>query len=289
MSDTRTGKWAANEKSDLVHLASCIHHKAFGFVTRDARILRHSGTLLEKYKLRVISPLDLSESFGEVDTYRPDLSVAVGQEEIKVSSLDDGIDTAAESFLREMGIDETTISDCLAAGTTQSPRTRLVVQTRDGIVGIGSWDARTSLSRQSDAYLYVDEENRNCDRAVDHLLGSMINRGNPGQLFSSDLMTGPGQRRTREVAIRRGFQPIPDGDGGNLRRLRKVSLSGAITKDHWLSFRSEFHDATGLELVHSMPSYDEMSNTGIVLTGQEVGGPQQFLSLTLRPCCRPVR
>ena len=180
VADTRTGKWAANEQSDLVHLASCVHHKAFGFVTRDARILRHSGTLLEKYKLRVISPLDLSESFGEVETYRPALSVAVGQKEIKVSTLDDGIDTAAEDFLRKLGINETTISYCLSPGTTQSPRTRLVVQMRDVIVGIASWEAKVGFTGNSQAYLYVEEENPVSDKAIDHLLESMINRGNFG-------------------------------------------------------------------------------------------------------------
>ena len=208
VTDTRTSKWAANEQSDLVHLASCIHHKAFGFVTRDARILRHSETLLKKYKLRVISPLDLSESFGEVETYRPALSVAVGQEEIKVSVLDDGIETAAEGFLRKLGINETTISYCLSPGTTQSPRTRLVVRTRDGIVAIASWEDKVGFAGNSQAYLYVEEENPVSDKAIDHLLELMINRGNFGQMFSFDLRTGLGQRRTREVAIKRGFQPV---------------------------------------------------------------------------------
>ena len=267
VADTRTGKWAANEQSDLVHLASCIHHKAFGFVTRDARILRHSGTLLEKYSLRVISPLDLREPFGEVDTYLPEFSVAVGQEEIRVSNLDEG-DAGAESFLREMGIDETAISYCLAAGTTQSPRTRLVVRTGEGIVGIGSWEARTSLSRKADAYLYVDEGNWNADRAIDYLLESMTNRGHLGQLFSFDLKTGPGQRLTREVAIRRGFQPIRGEEGNALQSLRKVSHRGVITNDNWESFRNDFKEATGFELAHSMPKHDELSNTGIVFNNR---------------------
>lgn len=265
VADTRTGKWAANEQSDFVHLASCIHHKAFGFVTRDARILRHSGTLLEKYGLRVISPLDLSESSGEVDTYLPQFSVAVGQEEIKISSLDEGVNAAAASFLREMGIDKATISYCLAAGTTQFPRTRLVFQTGEGVVGIGSWEAKISLSKKADAYLYVDEENRNADRVIDHLLESMINRGQLGQLFAFDLRTGQGQRKTREVAIQRGFQLIQDEEGDTLQSLRKVSFMGVVQSENWESFRSAFKEVTRYELAHSMPSHDELSNTGIVL------------------------
>ena len=268
IANTRTGKWAANEQSDLVHLASCIHHKALGFVTRDARILRHTGTLLEKYKLRIISPHDLSESFGEVDTYQPEFSVAVGKEKIKVASLDEGLDAGVESFLREMGIDEADISCCLAAGTKQSPRIRLVVRTGEGIVGIGSWEARVSSSPNAIAYLYVDEENWNADRAMDHLLESMTNRGHLGQLFAFDLRLGQGQRRTRELAIRRGFQPIRGEEGDAPQILRKVSHRGAITNDDWKSFRKDFNEATGVELAQSMPKHDELTNTGIVLNSK---------------------
>ena len=271
VADTRTGKWAANEQSDLVHLASCIHHKALGFVTRDARILRHTRTLLEKCKLRVISPLDLSESFGEVDTYQPEFSVAVGKEEIKIASLDESHDAEAESFLREMRIDEADISYCLAAGTTQSPRTRLVVRTGEGIVGIGSWEARVSSSLNAIAYLYVDEANWNAEKAIDHLLESMTNRGHLGQFLACDLKLGQGQSRTREVAIRRGFQPIRGEEVDASQILRKVSHRGAITSDDWESFRKDFKEATGVELPHSMPKQDELANTGIVLNSK--GGP----------------
>ena len=271
---TKTGKWAVNDESDLVHLASCIHHKAFGFVTRDAGILRHTKELLQKYGLRIISPLDLSESFGEVDTYQPQISITVGQDEIKVSSLDEGIDPEVESFLSKMGLDKITISSCLGAGTIQSPQMRLVVRTGERIVGIGSWDAKISLSRKTDAYLFVDEKNPNADRAIDHLLESMITRGNFGQLFSFDLRIGSGQIRTREVAIMRGFQPVRDGEGGNLKSLRKVSYRGAITRDKWQSFKRDFKEATNYELLaHSMPSYQEMSNTGIILVGQDKSQP----------------
>ena len=262
-----------NEESDFSHLASCIHHRAFGFVTRDAGILRHTKELLEKYGLRIISPLDLSESFGEVDTYQPQMSITVGQDEIKVSSLDEGIDAEVESFLSKMGLDEIIIPSCLAAGTTQSPRMRLAVGTGERIVGIGSWDAKIVLSRKTDAYLIVDEENPNSDKAIDHLLESMISRGNFGQLFSFDLRMGSGQIRTQEVAIMRGFQPVRDGERGNLKSLRKVSYRGAITKDNGLSFRGDFKEATDFELPRCMPNYDEMSNTGIVLIGKDKSQP----------------
>ena len=275
----KTGKWAVNDESDLIHLASCIHHRAYGFVTRDAGILQHTEELHEKYGLRIISPLDLSDSFGEGETYQQQIAVNLDHEEIKVSSLDDGIDAEAESFLSKMGIGETDMTYCLAPGTRQSPRMRLVVQAGEMIVGIGSWDAKIGLARPTEAYLYIDEDAPSSDRAIDHLLESMIHRGNFGKLFSFELRMNPGQMRTREVAIKRGFHPIREEEGNTLQKLRKVCQRGPITTDNWLSFRNDFKEVTDLELSDNMPPHAEMSNTGIILLYEEDKSRPQTVSL----------
>ena len=61
--------------------------------------------------------------------------------------------------------------------------------------------------------------------------------------------------------------------GDALNWLRKVSFRGVVTKDDWLSFKNDFKEATDFDLPQRMPTYGEMTNTGIVLVGEDRSSP----------------
>ena len=100
----RTGRERPNEVSDRIHLASCIHHRAYGFVTRDTAILRRAEELHAKYDLRIISPADLYDSPQEPDPSPPPLTAAVEQWEISAAELHERDRAEAEEFLAGLGI-----------------------------------------------------------------------------------------------------------------------------------------------------------------------------------------
>lgn len=260
-----TGRERPNEVSDRIHLASCIHHRAYGFVTRDSDILQHATEFHERYNLRVIAPADLYDSHEESHPPPPPLTAAVGQQEISVSELRERDRAEAEEFLAGLGIGSSEVFPCLAPGTTRSPRVRLVVRVEKEIIGIGSWSANRSTHQDTTAYLYVNEDHPSSDNVINYILESSINSGSYGQLSRLDLEISPRQIRTREVAISRGFQP-----SGLQRRdvsgsLTKISLKGMVTRDSWSSFVSEFEETAGVVLPNAMPRYDELSNTGVFL------------------------
>jgi predicted nucleic acid-binding protein/GNAT superfamily N-acetyltransferase len=51
------------EVSDLLHLATTIHHSAAGFVTSDEAILRKRGELRHMYRIDVVGPAELAELY----------------------------------------------------------------------------------------------------------------------------------------------------------------------------------------------------------------------------------
>ena len=260
-----TGRERPNEVSDRIHLASCIHHRAYGFVTRDSDILQRATEFHERYNLRVIAPADLYDSHEE--SYPPPrpLTAAVGQQEIRVSELLERDRAEAEEFLSGLGIGSSEVFSCLAPGTTHSPRVRPVARAEKEIVGIGSWSPNRSTHRDTTAYLYVNEDHPSSDSAISYILESSINVGSYGQLSRIDLEISPRQIRTREVAISRGFQlsgfQRRDVSGG----LTKISLKGMVTRDSWSSFASAFEEIAGVALPNRMPRYDEFANTGVFL------------------------
>ena len=256
---TGTGKERPNEVSDRIHLASCIHHRAYGFITRDTAILRRTTELHAEYDLRIISPADLYDPHQEPDPPFP-LTAAVEQREISVAELHESDRAGAEAFLAGLGVGSSDVFSCLAPGTTHSPRLRLVARAEKEIIAIGSWSANHSTHRDTTAYLYVNEAHSSSDNAISYILESSINSGRYGQLSRLDLETGHRQIRTREVAISRGFQPRDVSRG-----LTKISLKGMITRDSWPSFVNELEEIAGVVLPNRILRYDELVNTGIFL------------------------
>ena len=269
----KTGRRAANDASDLIHLASCIHHRVYGFITRDGAILQRAEELHAKYDLRIISPADLWEPFEDSWTRRERMTAVVGQQEIEVAAFDERDRREVERFLGGVGIPLGDISTCLAPATTVFPKTISVVRTGQRIVGIGSWADRPGAGRESVARLYVDEDSQYVDRIVDHLLEHSINQGAHGRLSRLDLKIGPGQVKIRDVAIKRGFCPPDFGSGATSETLSKVSMKGVVTERNWRSFRNSFKEATGRELPSRLPRYEELVNTGVVLDAETTSRP----------------
>ena len=262
---TRSGEESPNVESDRIHLASCIHHRAYGFVTRDAAILQRATELHERYNLRVIAPADLYDSYEEPDAPPSPLTVAVGQQEIKISELHERDRSAAEEFLIRLGIKPSDARACLSPGTTHSPRIRLAARTEKQIIGIASWSAGHGAVRDTLVYLYIDEDHPGSFNAIGGLLESAISSGSYGQLRRLDLEISSGQIKTREIAISRGFRPFAHQGVDASRDLTKISMKGMVTKSSWSSFRSELDEFAGLVLPNTMPRYDELTNTGVFL------------------------
>ena len=267
---SKTGNQKANDASDLIHLASCVHHRAYGFITRDAAILKHATELYETYNLRIVSPTDLSDTYENGDLHPALLVVAVGHQKIKASELDEHERSDAEKFLRDLGVEANTIPVCLNPGTTHSPRMRLVVRTEDEIIGIGSWPVRRDAGQDKKMHLYVNEDHPASDNAIDHFLESSATRCGYGQLTHLYLQIQPRQIRTREVAISRGFHPLVLREGITTRELSKISWKGVITHGNWSEFGRVFSEAADLELPCNIPRYEELVNTGIFLNGKAI-------------------
>lgn len=66
----RDGRRAANDTSDLRHLAMSIRAGASGFLTREQALLRHRDTLWRRFRLDVLTPSDLVEGGDDTGSAR---------------------------------------------------------------------------------------------------------------------------------------------------------------------------------------------------------------------------
>ena len=257
--------WTKNDESDLIHLAYSIHHRAFGFITRDKAVLRNANTLYERFGLQVLSPTEVVETIEvDRDSVRIPMSAFSTEREIRVSSLNEKNRTKVERFLlRHDSYQRPVMSWRTTSGSAWQP---IVVSSSDHIVGLGLWSGPWHSAADSVLHLFADEGHPDVDRAIDHILVVSENIGEADRLWRFNLKVPRNQSRTIETAFKRGFHPQRNIDSSTEIEFTRVVFRGPMFPAMWSRVVKSGLDRTGLHISGSMPTYQELTNTGIVIS-----------------------
>ena len=259
---SREGRNAPNDASDLIHLASCIHHRLYGFITREKAILIKSAEIKDIYGIDVISPIDLVD--GTNDYAISKISVNCEGDNISITDFDEIDRIEVEKFILLNEKNSENINEVLSPSTTGNKRRRLIAKVRNVIVGIITWslpDFRNSISR---AFIFVDEYYPEIRKIIDHFLETLSRDVQSTTLTRINLHICSLNEEILEAAIGRGFRKISNKEGGVLS---KITYLGPLFQLDWLSFSQEYEELTGLKLPIRMPTYEEFINTGIIIDG----------------------
>ena len=253
-------KSSENDKSDLIHLSSCIHHKLKGFITKEKAILKNANEIKNIYGIEIISPSDLEDD----DEFKlTDLSVDVEDQIIEINEMSENIRIDVERFLISQGVNDELLSEVLNSGTVDTPRRRLITRSNNNIIGVTSWEPSNKYNAVSSAYIYVDESDRAAIKVIDHVISQICMDSKLDNLIRVNLYTLPTNSRTIETAIDRGFRKINKNSHGELS---KVTYGGIVTEEKWGKFKEEYRMLTGFLFEGRMPTYEEFLNTGLILS-----------------------
>ncbi len=265
-----TSKRGITDTSDLRHLAACIYHRAYGFVSRDGRILSHAELLRDQYGLRVAAPADLA----------PPLPTAAGHGASRVTAevdhsllsggpLKDSDRAALANFLERLGLPADRRDAVLNPGTTQQPTEQRVVRAADRILGVAALAPPTILGQPWTAHVYVEESRAESLVTAEHLFDWLLRPRSFGKLYRIDLHSAAGKFTTKQVALDCGFRRVRTGNGGPSATLSKLVYGGFLLPDGWRSFSADFREQTGLRLAPTMPAWSEASDKGIEIRQAE--------------------
>ena len=260
-------QWTRNDESDLTHLASSIHHRASGFITSDAAILRNAKRIYKRFGLQVVSPSDLVDSFEpDGSANQTPISVLSVNREIQVSNLNDQNRTSVDRFLLHHDLGKLPLLSWPGTIPGSACPEPLVVSASDQIIGIGLWSGTRRPSANLVLHLVVDEDHPDSDLAIDRILAFSANVEDVGRVWRFNLKILRSHIRTRETLLRRGFHPQVNIDDGAEIEFTRVVTNGPVTSNVWPIMEKVFLDKTGLRLPPAMPTYQELKNTGIVLS-----------------------
>ncbi len=264
-------RYSDQDKSDLIHLTSAIHHKIHGFITREDAILNQSDTLSQIYGLEILSPIDLLIDFPDYEMRDINfLNVLVDDSRIQITNFSDEHRETVERVLVEAGIHQINISEILHPGTTSTKRERKVVTFDQNVIGIASWEQFNRFKVETSLYLFIDEKLPFSNRVIDHILEYVGRVSEPQIVRKFNLNIGKSQTYTKQAASLRGYCQCYSDEGKIIPdRLSKIVYRGVINQNNWDSFKNSFRKLTNYSLPSILPTHQEFCHTGICIANDE--------------------
>lgn len=277
------GSLTDQDRSDLVHLATAIHHNAAGFITGERAILRSREQLNALYSLDIVGAAEFVEALEPAAIKPRDLhAISRGLSVRALEVIPERLGLAS-GFLARMGVPGTLVQE-LAAPEIGVDLHRMLVSCDNDLIGFSSWN-RPSLARPSiQASLFVDEDHLAAEVAIDHLLNSLGRESVQGTAIQISVRVLPGQVLTRRIAFGHGFRP-PANEPPNSTNLQKICVGQFVTSRNWRQLRLQVEKASGIKLPNSIPSFQTTKDGIAVVTpsGQELLVSLQDLEGLLSP------
>lgn len=259
------GTLTDRDKSDLIHIATAIHHGAAGFVTSENAILRASGYLHTTHKIDVIGVeefariVDVGIRVSRVST----TDVASGSLRTRRNHENDLV--LARTFLESMRVESAFLNESLVyqGGNTQW----LLVENDRRAIGFAKWEVHGGIKRAADVHLCVDEGHYSSEAIIDYLVDFI-----PRELSSVSptlvrLHIPSGQVKTRQYILSMGFLP-PSGVSDSASKLQRLAVGRVISAENWNSVRQSLASVAGLSLPVRAPIFATANPSLLINTGQ---------------------
>jgi GNAT superfamily N-acetyltransferase/predicted nucleic acid-binding protein len=249
--------------SDLVHLATVVHHGMTGFVTGEIAILRHAHELRREFGIDVLGTVEFSSMVAPREL-RPTGELRSGTEgdELSVLELAEEDRGHARVFLERLGIPGPLLTTALSPGASPLNRRRILVRTlpSGSPIGYASWAPPTLTRSRNEAYVFVDENHSDAWAIATHLFWEITRDVASSGPCVIILKNPPGHATARSVAVGVGFRLL-DATPGAQNELQRVSLGGAVSVANWAKVSITLKALLGLELPSEMPTFTGADTT----------------------------
>lgn len=244
--------YTANDLSDLVHLATAVHHRLAGFITNDDAILKAGKQIEERFGTHIISPLTFqpSDEIGSREDVFEHSANGAAQAVVPLPAESEG---ELRQMLLSLGIsDSDVVSQWGAFDSTERTMLRSAVFTDQRLVGylasLRQFDRPTITGRMA-----IDESKPEGREAGRLLLNHVLTRARNAAPSRIRLQLAPRQVAARELAVGAGFASAENG-----AVLSKLVLNRIVTPRNWATTVADLQALAQLKLPSVCPAFKDM-------------------------------
>ena len=240
------------DRSDLIHLATAIHHQAAGFVTSEKAILNARDFLQESYGLDVVGVAEMA-ALADVSVYEDSarISMATDGIELHARPVELGDLNQISELLMRLGVASQLVNE-ISRSIMSDGAEQALIFAGDQPIAFANWTNETQSFVQ--AFICADEDNSAIETALDHMLDNLSRTACGTSPAFIRLRLVAGHTRTRSVAISHGYRPSA-GQPDNAPVLQKICAGRCIKPEDWDMMRNSLKRAAGLVLPDRMPHF----------------------------------
>lgn len=239
-----------NDSSDLMHLATAIHHGLPGLITSDTRILDKAPELRQSFGVDAISP----ELFQAAPAYANGIVVHEAPHSgdiIEVQAASDLHTAAIRTLLGSLGVDTATqVNEWAATDSGSSACMRCVALHKGFVAGYVVLPIKIR-GAEIRAYVAVDERRENSHEIAQSLLRRVLTTLGAAEIGRIRISCPPRQASIREVAATFGYvasASIPSD-------LQKIVAKTCLTERNWRNNRDALTEISKVGLPDMPPVF----------------------------------
>jgi len=240
------------DRSDLLHLTTAIHHRASGFLTSDDTIVNCRGEILAKHGLEVIHIREFATTLNVQKREIVPVRVRVSGETLKMWEIISHERDFFISFLDAIGTDEPERQTILSEIASSHHIKRVAVASEEDVVCLAYWDSRGVLQGKCTITLLSNEEHPACETALDSMLSRLASELSAASPVVLELDINPGSALARKTALLHGFKPASNSVA---HRLNKICIGRPIYQENFAKLVTTIKQCTGLSLPMSLPEF----------------------------------
>jgi GNAT superfamily N-acetyltransferase len=281
---TTQGRLTDQDRSDLIHLITSIHHQVAGFITAEKAVLRASEELRSTYGINIMGPDEFAAATEPVAASAiSNFTAEIAGTVIRVQAIDDRHDRSdLLDFLERMFVPVQERGEFLSSGATGAPVRRLAVRSGEELVALCSYQMPNEVRSDTDLFLCADQDHSSAAPAIDHLLDRVcreVTQNGPALIRLRQFL---GHALTREVAVSRGFHSGATSD--RFAILQKGCVGVPVGPAGWNETVRALKTRVGLSLPDRIPTYEgPMQLVPVQVERQSLEVPLQYLE----PFCPP--
>lgn len=249
---SRTRKDAANDESDLRHLAYCVQNSKVGFITEEKALLNAKSALQDKYGLTLYAPQDFNVEYsGNTDLSAINVPISNEDQDVHISDVKNT--GQIRPFLEGLGNKFTDVSKTILKNSVRGVRERKIVSLgQDDCAVYVAQTKGTKHNVLEGFFLSTSERFVNREVVFQHMLELFMRHAQAIKATNITFHIRAEDFDFEKICIARGFERSESAFQGMIA-LVKIPCPLLVTKSNWGDFREAFASHTDIQLPRLIP------------------------------------
>jgi GNAT superfamily N-acetyltransferase len=249
-----SGALSIQDNSDLIHLATAIHHSASGFVTAENALLAAADKIEASHGIKVIHVERFAQLLKGSKRRIMAIDSRFAGRELRLSELTDSLRADLSAMIERIRFSDDLRQHILAHGVRSSHNRSIAVSFNGSLVCAALWSRSSRLDQVFSATIVSNEDQPAIESALDALLLAVSEEAVVNGPVLIDLTVPRAHTITREMALAVGFneKEVASSSAGCYQRL---AIGSVVTEQSWSSISAQIAARTGNKFPSTLPVF----------------------------------